>query len=114
MKTNYHESKSLKLEQKLQKMELEILMFGLNSDPTSANVVAKRLHMKESPRNISAIKSILDRLVHEAKVYRSGSRYAIDFRGGLDLMKEFCFKISKENYKINNFVFENIISKHPL
>lgn len=114
MKVKYQEPKTQKGDRKYLRLEQEILMFGLTSDPTSANVVAKRLHMKESPRNIAAIKAILDRLVDEEKVYRSGSRYAIDFRGGLDLMKAFCFKVSKENYKINNFVFENIFSKQPL
>ncbi len=95
------------------RLRQNILMFGLNSEPTSANIVAKRLHLKENTKNISTIKAILEKLVIEHKVYRSGNRYAIDFRGGLDLMKNFCIKISKENYKINNFVFENIASRHP-
>ncbi len=113
MKTRFNKLKAEKEELKALHLRQSILMFGLNSEPTSANVVAKRLHMKENPRNITAIKTILENLVHEQKAYRSGSRYAIDFRGGLDLMKSFCIRVSKENYKINNYVFENIASRHP-
>ncbi len=85
-----------------------ILKFGLNSEPTSANVVAKRLEMKETPKNIALIRQVLNKLEKEKKVYKSGSRYAIDFKGGRNLMKSFCIKISDENYKINNYVFQNI------
>lgn len=91
-------------------LESRILRFGLDCEPTSANVVAKRLHMKENPKNISMIKAIMEKLIREKKVYKLGSRYAIDHGGGMRLMKSFCIKISNENYKINNFVFENIPS----
>lgn len=89
-------------------LENQILKFGLNSEPTSANVVAKRLEMKETPRNIAMIREVLEKLEREKKVYRCGSRYAIDFQGGFKLMKSFCIKISDENYKINNYIFEPI------
>ena len=89
-------------------LENQILRFGLNSEPTSANVVAKRLHMKENPKNVGMIRQLLEKLIREEKVYKLGSRYAIDYRGGRNLMESFCIKISDENYKINNFVFENI------
>ncbi len=104
--------KAKKQEKNPDDLRQKILMFGLNSEPTSANVIAKRLHMKETSRNIQTIKEILEDLVSEHKVYRCGNRYAIDFHGGLDLMKKFCIRISKENYKINNFEFENIIAKN--
>lgn len=90
------------------KLEDQILKFGLNSEPTSANVVAKRLHMRESPKNVSMLKKILDKLTSEKKVYRCGSRYAIDYRGAKNLMESFCVKISEGNYKIDNFAFYRI------
>ena len=89
-------------------LEEQILKFGLNSEPTSANVVAKRLQMKETSKNISMLRDILEKLTREHKVYRCGSRYAIDFGGGKNLMESFCIKLSDENYKINNFVYEQI------
>lgn len=91
-------------------MDLEnyILKLGLNSEPTSANVVAKRLELKESTKNIQMIKQALEKMVREKKVYRCGSRYAIDYQGGFNLMKTFCIKVAEENYKINNFVFEGV------
>ncbi|NUM79208.1 hypothetical protein HUU42_00275 [bacterium] len=89
-------------------LEQQILKFGLNSEPTSTNVVAKRLHMKESHKNISMLKDILEKLTREHKVYRCGSRYAIDYQGGKNLMETFCIKISDENYKIKNFVFDHV------
>jgi len=89
-------------------LEEQILKFGLNSEPTSANVVAKRLQMKETPKNISTLRNILEKLTREHKVYRCGSRYAIDFCGGKNLMESFCIKLSDENYKINNFAFEHV------
>ncbi len=92
-------------------LESRILRFGLDCEPTSANVVAKRLRMKENHKNVSMIKSILEKLIREKKVYKLGSRYAIDFGGGMNLMKSFCIKISNENYKINNFVFDHISSQ---
>lgn len=95
----------------LMDLESRILRFGLDCEPTSANVVAKRLRMKENHKNISMIKTILEKLIGEKKVYKLGSRYAIDYGGGMNLMKSFCFKISNENYKINNFVFDNISSQ---
>ncbi|KAB2880531.1 hypothetical protein F9K33_04975 [bacterium] len=91
-------------------LESRILRFGLDCEPTSANVVAKRLHMKENPKNIGMIKAIMEKLIREKKVYKLGSRYAIDRGGGMNLMKSFCIKLSNENYKINNYVFENISS----
>ncbi len=91
-------------------LESLILKFGLNSDPASANVVAKRLEMKETPKNITTIRQALTKLEREKKVYRSGNRYAIDFKGGINLMKKFCIKVSNDNYKIDNFVFDNISS----
>lgn len=89
-------------------LEDQILKFGLNSEPTSANVVAKRLHMRESPKNVSMLKKILDKLTSEKKVYRCGSRYAIDYRGAKNLMESFCVKISDGNYKIDDFAFYRI------
>ncbi len=89
-------------------LENQILRFGLDSDPTSANVVAKRLHMKENHKNVSLIRGILEKLIRQGKVYKLGSRYAIDYNGGRNLMEAFCIKISDENYKINNFVFDKI------
>jgi hypothetical protein len=89
-------------------LEYQILRLGLNSEPTSANVVAKRLHMKETSRNVSMVRGILERMIGEHKVYKLGSRYAIDYRGGKNLMESFCIKISDENYKINSFVFDKI------
>jgi hypothetical protein len=86
----------------------QILRFGLNSEPSSANVVAKRLHMKETPKNVGAVRGVLEKLIREEKVYKIGSRYAIDYRGGRNLMESFCIRISDENYKINDFVFKNI------
>ncbi|MCB0834668.1 MAG: hypothetical protein KDC45_14465 [Bacteroidetes bacterium] len=91
-------------------LEERILRFGLDSEPASANVVAKRLQMKETPKNVSVVRDTLEKLIKEKKVYKSGSRYAIDHAGGMNLMKSFCIKISGENYKINNYVFENISS----
>jgi hypothetical protein len=95
----------------LMDLESRILRLGLDCEPTSANVVAKRLHMKENPKNISMIRAILEKLIREKKVYKLGSRYAIDHGGGMNLMKSFCIKISNENYKIDTYVFENIISQ---
>lgn len=95
----------------LMDLESRILRFGLDCEPTSANVVAKRLRMKENHKNIGMIKTILEKLISEKKVYKLGSRYAIDYGGGMNLMKSFCIKISNENYKINNFVFDNISSQ---
>lgn len=92
-------------------LESRILRFGLDCEPTSANVVAKRLRMKENAKNIGMIRAILGKLIAEKKVYKLGSRYAIDYGGGMNLMKVFCIKISNENYKINNYVFENIRSQ---
>jgi hypothetical protein len=89
-------------------LENQILRFGLNSEPTSANVVAKRLHMKETPKNVGMVRQSLEKMVREQKVYKLGSRYAIDYRGAKNLMRSFCIKLSDENYKINNYVFENI------
>lgn len=92
-------------------LESRILRFGLDCEPVSANVVAKRLQMKEIPKNIGMIKEILDKLIRGKKVYKIGSRYAIDYGGGMNLMKSFCIKVSNENYKINNYIFENISSQ---
>ncbi len=92
-------------------LESRILRFGLDCEPTSANVVAKRLRMKENAKNIGMIRAILEKLITEKKVYKLGSRYAIDYGGGMNLMKSFCIKLSNENYKINNYVFENISSQ---
>ncbi len=89
-------------------LEEDILKFGLNSEPASANVVAKRLHMKENPKNISMIRQALNKMLKEQKVYRCGSRYAIDYRGGINLMQSFCIKIADDAYKINNFAFEHM------
>lgn len=89
-------------------LESQILKYGLNSEPASANVVAKRLHMKENTRNISLIRAALVKLLQDEKVYRCGSRYAIDYRGGINLMQSFCIKLSDDNYKINNFAFEHM------
>ncbi len=94
--------------QAVMSLEDQILKFGLNSEPTSANVVAKRLHMRESPKNVSMLKKLLDKLTSEKKVYRCGSRYAIDYRGAKNLMDAFCVKISDGNYKIDNYAFYHI------
>ena len=104
------ESKKTKNGPLFMDLESRILRFGLDCEPTSANVVAKRLHLKENQKNISMIKAIMEKLIREKKVYKLGSRYAIDHGGGMNLMKSFCIKISNENYKINNYVFENISS----
>jgi len=95
-------------DQPVMSLEDQILKFGLNSEPTSANVVAKRLHMRESPKNVSMLKKLLDKLTSEKKVYRCGSRYAIDYRGAKNLMDSFCIKVSEGNYKIDNFAFYRI------
>lgn len=94
--------------QNLTDLESAILKIGLNSEPASANVVAKRLHMKENSRNIAMIRASLEKLLQDQKVYRCGSRYAIDYRGGINLMQSFCIKLSENNYKINNFAFDHL------
>ncbi len=86
-------------------LEEQVLKFGLNSEPTSANVVAKRLQMKETPKNVAMLKKLLDKLTLENKVYRCGSRYAIDYRGAKNLMETFCVKTSDNHYKVNDVVF---------
>ena len=68
-------------------LETKILKFGLNSDPSSVNVIAKRLRMSESTRNLNLLKGRLERMFSEKKVYMVGTRYAIDYVGAKLLME---------------------------
>lgn len=68
------------------KLELKLLREGLTYKPCTVNVIAKRLRMKESRRNLSQIKENLERMLTEQKVFRQGTRYAIDREGALVLM----------------------------
>lgn len=70
----------------IEKLELKLLREGLTYKPCTVNVIAKRLRMKESRRNLSQIKENLERMLKEQKVFRQGTRYAIDREGALMLM----------------------------
>ena len=82
-------------------IETRILKFGLNSDPTSVNVVAKRLQMSESSRNLGMLRNMLDRMFSEKKVYMDGTRFAIDYNGARHLMKPLPSHLLVENIAMN-------------
>ena len=75
------------IESQEKRFEFRLLRYGLTSEPTSLNVVAKRLKLAETCDNLSEIKSKLDVLVRQHKVFKTGARYGIDFGGALELMR---------------------------
>ena len=68
-------------------IEYMILKYGLNYAPASLNIIAKRIGISETDRNLDILKSELERLVNRKKAFKSGNRYAIDAEGAKSISK---------------------------
>lgn len=77
----------VKIESSEKRFEFRLLRHGLTSEPTSLNVIAKRLKMDETDENLEIIRTKLECLLDQRKVFKTGARYGIDFAGALELMR---------------------------
>ncbi len=68
-------------------IEYMILKYGLNYMPASVNIVAKRIGITETERNLDILKCELERLVSRKKAFKSGNRFAIDAEGAKTIAK---------------------------
>jgi hypothetical protein len=64
-----------------------ILKYGLNYMPASVNIIAKRIGITETDRNLDILKNELEKLVHKKKAFKSGNRFAIDTEGAKTISK---------------------------
>jgi hypothetical protein len=64
-----------------------ILKYGLNYMPASVNIIAKRIGISETERNLEILKNELERLTNKRKAFKSGNRYAIDAEGAKTISK---------------------------
>lgn len=62
-------------------IEYMVLRYGLNYMPASLNIIAKRIGISESDKNLDILKNELEKLVRKHKAYKSGNRFAIDTEG---------------------------------
>ncbi|MCB0832288.1 MAG: hypothetical protein KDC45_02380 [Bacteroidetes bacterium] len=58
-----------------------LLKYGLNYMPASLNIIAKRIGISETDKNLDILRSELEKLVKKKKAFRSGNRFAIDAEG---------------------------------
>lgn len=72
-------------------IEYMILKYGLNYMPASLNIIAKRIGVAESDRNLDILRNELEKLVRRHKAYKSGNRYAIDAEGA-KVISQVCMK----------------------
>lgn len=85
-------------------LEYMLLKYGLIYMPASINIIAKRIGISETERNLDVLKKELDKLVSKKKAYRSGNRYAIDAEGARAISefqdpKKLQEKPNPENFK---------------
>jgi len=58
-----------------------ILKYGVTYAPASLNIIAKRIGITESEKNLDTLRAELEKLVRKKKIFKSGNRYAIDVEG---------------------------------
>ena len=68
-------------------LEYMLLKYGLIYMPASLNIIAKRIGIAETDRNLDVLKRELEKLVAKKKAYRSGNRFAIDAEGAKSISK---------------------------
>lgn len=69
-------------------LEFMLLKYGLTHTPAPLHIIAKRIGIKESDKNIAAVRKELERLVKGSKVFKSGNRYAIDAEGARTISQQ--------------------------
>jgi len=62
-------------------LEFMLLKYGLTHTPAPLHIIAKRIGLKETDKNIATMRKELEHLVQGNKVFKSGNRYAIDAEG---------------------------------
>lgn len=78
-------------------IEYMVLRYGLNYMPASLNIIAKRIGISESDKNLDILKHELEKLVRKHKAYKSGNRYAIDTEGARSISKV-CLRETEGKY----------------
>ncbi len=84
-------------------LEYMLLKYGLMYAPASINIIAKRIGITETEKNLEVLKKELDKMILRKKAYRSGNRYAIDAEGAKSISKYLDDEIPETQPNPTNF-----------
>jgi len=62
-------------------LEFMLLKYGLNHTPAPLHIIAKRIGVRETEKNVAVVRKELEKLLRMKRVFKSGNRYAIDAEG---------------------------------